>query len=141
MNDEDVIARREDAERNEVPDRIVRQLLQVGRDRERSDIAEEQRVTIGGGFGHDIVGDHAGCTRTIVDDDLLLVRLTEFLSQDARKKIIPAAWRKRNEEANGFCWIDLWSANRYRIKPGGLRALPANGPAANESRRHIVASH
>jgi hypothetical protein len=51
--------------------------------------------------------DHAACTRAVVDYKLLTQSGGELVANRARHRVIPAAWRKWNDESDRAVWVLL----------------------------------
>ena len=135
MNDERAGSDSNARNRSEVAQRIEWQVLMQGRRNRKRRADEIKRITIGRGFGDDIGCDHAAPAWAVIDDHVLPDGICKLMRDDARSRVVAAAGRQRNYHTNGSCRIRLNGSSRHCVKPGGLRALPASGPAANESGR------
>ena len=85
---------------------IERQLGEhEGVDRQRADVADDQRVAVRLRLGHRLHGDIAGAPGAVVDDDFLAQTLGHFAGEGARHDRRAAARRERHHQADRFAWI------------------------------------
>ena len=128
---DDVQARHlgEQRDRLEVLDRVVGELVEDERvDRERADVAEDQRVLVGrrGDLGH---RDVAGAARLVVDVDALAEQLAELDRGRAGDDLRAAAGRERHDEADRLG------------RPGSLRPRPTSAAPRRRARPDEAAGH
>ena len=108
MHDQHVVDVDRAHDRREVLHRVVRHLrVDADVDRERRDVAEQQRVAVGRRLGDGVGADHAARAGAVVDDDRLAERLGQRLLHDARIEIDRAARRERHDDADRLRRIRL----------------------------------
>ena len=88
-------------DRREILQRIVRQLfIDGGVDRDRSGLAEQQRVAVGLGFVDEIGADDRTGTAAVLDHDRLPDRLADPFGNDARDRVGAAAGGVGHDQPN-----------------------------------------
>ena len=127
---EDVGHLGEQRDRHEVLVHVVGLALhRVGIDRQRADVAEDQRVAVGRGPGDLEHGDGSGAARAVVDDDADAHRDGELLRHGPRDDFRGAARRERDDEADGLVRIRLRAGERRESEqhPGNGENLLEHG--------------
>ncbi|MNQ81412.1 hypothetical protein D3C85_964340 [compost metagenome] len=76
-------------------------LVQADIDGQRAGGAEQDGVAVGLGVGHVLGADVAAGAAAVLDDDVLLERLSEFFGQAARQGVGGAARRKGHDQRDG----------------------------------------
>ena len=108
MHGEHVIRERDETDRAEIPDRVVRQLGRGrGQNGERRDVAQHHRVAIGRGFGREFGADESAGAAARVDHDLLAHLIGQRLRDDARRRVGAAAGRIRRNQLDRLRRISL----------------------------------
>ena len=109
MHDQRLRADAETGDRDEIVDRVVRQLaVDVRRGDEGRVGGHQQRVAVGRGLGDEFGADLTdAAARLVLDHDLLTPGLREPLPQRAADDVGDAAGRKRHDDVNGFDGIGL----------------------------------
>ena len=108
VNGENLRRGTDHADRSEVLDRVVWQLLLQDRiDRESRRARKKQRVAIGRGSRADFGADDAAGAGAVVDDDLLAELLAQFCCKHAAEDVVAAARWKRDDHPHRLRWICL----------------------------------
>jgi hypothetical protein len=106
MNDQHTRRHDDDADRSEVCDGVIRQLVQTRR-AGVSGRSDEQRVAIRRRARSRFARDRAACAGAVFDQDLLAPRLAQFLAHDTRRGVDAAARSQRNDDPDRLCRIGL----------------------------------
>ncbi len=104
IHDHHLRGRRHDADRREIPHRVVAQLGGGGPDGEIIG-RDEERVPVGRRFGRGAGADGAACAAQVFDVELLAEMLRHVLRHQARDQIGRAARRVGHDDAHRAGWI------------------------------------
>ena len=101
LDDDDLRDRADDADRREVPDRIVADLLDEGCDRDGADAADAEGVAVRRRVGDGLRADDAAGARAVVDDDGLAQCRLDIARGHPADEIGVAAGRVGHDEGDG----------------------------------------
>ena len=122
IGDKDAGHVRDLGDRREVLLRVDRQVRKDrGIDRDRADVAEIDRVTVGGRLGGELHADIARRAGAVVDDDLLAEEFGELRRNDPRHEIRGAARSEGNDHPH---------------RPIRIACLPECKSGAQRQRKH-----
>ena len=93
------------ADRREVGDRVVAQLLQRGIHRVRGDVAEHQGMAVGRGTADELARDRTVGACPVVDDHRLAEQRPELLGDGARHRVVAATGRGRHDDRDGLVGV------------------------------------
>jgi hypothetical protein len=115
MHDKNIRAGRDERYKAEIPQGVERQLgIEIRHDGMRAG-RDQQCITVGRRLGHQVCRNIAARAGAVIDDDLLIPQLTQFLADDAPEQIGAAAGRIANDNAHRLGRIIL------RTKTGGIK--------------------
>ena len=129
VDQNDVRARRDHADRCEIPHRVVPDIREHrGRNREHRGIADADGVAIRFAARHLPRREVATRPRLVLDHDLLAEKLSHFLGDHARDSVISAACRRRHQQRDRARRIGL-----------GVREICGEGECEGKKAKQVCA--